>query len=238
MATASTRRPTRAAHGRCCGTSTTVSRRASRPRSSSASRRAAGATTAGALVEAWGAFDSERAHRLLDEVLDDPAPEVVVSRVVLPALAEARDRWAPDVLGTARGHFASRQLETRLLALGERWHEAPGPLALVGCGPRESDTLGPIAFALALHRRGWRIAYFGADAPLAGYSAAARALHADLVAISFTQPWALASADAELALLARELPLALIGAAADEATATAVGARALLGDPAAAAAAA
>ena len=67
-------------------------------------------------------------------------------------------------------------VETRLLALGERWHEGAGPLALVGCGPGEHDTLPLIVLALALHRRGWRIVYLGADTPVDAFASAAAAL--------------------------------------------------------------
>jgi MerR family transcriptional regulator, light-induced transcriptional regulator len=190
------------------------------------------------LVEAWGAFDAERGQRALDALFRGPDAARRVTHVALPALARAADQWAYEPLGAARCHFAARQLETRLLALGERWHEAPGPLALVGCGPRDHHTLGAIAFALALHARGWRITYLGADTPVASFLATGEALRPRLVAVAFTLPWALAAAGTGLARLARTLPLALTGPAVTEEAARAAGATRLAGDPGAAAAAA
>ena len=134
----------------------------------------AAGTGVDSLVRAWETFDATSMHAALDELLARPDPAAVVSEQVLPALVQAGDAWAREDLGPARVHFAGRLLEARLLALGERWHQGPGPLALVGCGPGEHHTLGPLTFALALHRRGWRIAWLGADTPVEGFAAAAR----------------------------------------------------------------
>ena len=97
--------------------------------------------------------------------------------------------------------------------------------------PGEQHTLGPIAFALALHERGWRIVYLGADAPLDAYEATARSLRPELVAMCFTTPWTLARTHRALPQLAAELPLALAGPATHLRLAQAVGARWLSGDP-------
>jgi DNA-binding transcriptional MerR regulator len=188
------------------------------------------------LVAAWDAFDAERGHRALDALLSGPDAARRVAHVALPALARAAEQWASGPLGAAHCHFAARLLETRLLALGERWHEASGPLALVGCGPGEQHTLGAIAFALALHARGWRIAYLGADTPPAAFAAAGRALLPALVAVCATRPATLTGARDELAQLAGELPLVLAGPGATDELTRSIGAGRLAGDPIAAAA--
>jgi MerR family transcriptional regulator, light-induced transcriptional regulator len=107
-----------------------------------------------ALAEAWRTLDTDRARRALDVLLSDPEPEVVVARLVPRLLAE---------LPLGRRHVARRMVETRLLAHGTAWHQGPGPLALLGCGPGEHDTVHLLVLALALRRRGWRVVYLGAD---------------------------------------------------------------------------
>lgn len=182
------------------------------------------------LIDAWSRFDSAATHAALDALLSEPAPATVVAQTVLPALRTASAGWQQSETGPARVHFAGRQLETRLLALGGRWHEGPGPLALVGCGPGEQHTLGAITFALALHAQGWRIAYLGADTPVEGFVAAAGSLVPDRVVVAFTM-----SSVPGGALRGVE-GLAFAGPAVGAEVASAAGALRLDGDPASAAA--
>lgn len=202
----------------------------------SASMALAGGVSVGTLVEAWETFDATRAHAVLDELLARPEPARVVSDDVLPALTAAGDVWVRSELGPARVVFAGRMLEARLLALGERWHEGPGPLALVGCGPGEVHTLGPLALSLALSARGWRIAWMGADVPIEGFLGAALALEPRAIVLSFTLPWTFAGARGALRGLAVDQPLMLCGPAVTAAAAAGVPARRLTGSPADAAA--
>ncbi len=184
------------------------------------------------LTAAWSALDGAEADRALDALLDRPEPARTVSDVVLPALGRAADAWGGRTpLATARCQLASRQLEARLLALAAGWHQNGGPLALVGCGPGEHHTLGALTFALALHGRGWRIAYLGADTPVDGLLPAARALGPALVTVAFT----VARPGRELRPLAAEFPLAVAGPGVDSAGARAARAAWFAGAPAAAA---
>jgi DNA-binding transcriptional MerR regulator len=176
-----------------------------------------------ALVAAWRAFDATEAQRQLDELLSAPDPETVISRVVLPALEE---------LDLPAAHFARRILETRLLGLSAGWHEGSGPLALVGCGPGEPDGLAAITLALALHRRGWRIVYLGADTPVEAYAAAASALDAGLVVVWFGLEWTLARVHDEVRTLAGSCALALAGPATTHAGAASLAAAWLPSDAA------
>jgi MerR family transcriptional regulator, light-induced transcriptional regulator len=123
------------------------------------------------LVSAWQLLDTATAQELLDAVLAGPEPDVAAAGL-LPLL---------DVLPPERRHVASRMVETRLLTLAARWHEGPGRLALVGCGAGDHDTLPLIVCGLALHRRGWRIVYLGADTPERAFTSAAAALEPDAV---------------------------------------------------------
>jgi MerR family transcriptional regulator, light-induced transcriptional regulator len=184
------------------------------------------------LTAAWSALDGAEADRALDGLLDGPEAARTVSDAILPALRRAADEWRGQTpLATARCQLASRQLEARLLALGAGWHQNAGPLALVGCGPGEHHTLGALTFALALHVRGWRIAYLGADTPVDGFLSATRALGPALVTIAFT----MARPGNELRPMAAEFPLAVAGPGVDSGAARAARAAWFPASPAAAA---
>jgi DNA-binding transcriptional MerR regulator len=152
-----------------------------------AERRGAGA--APGLAAAWRTFDTVAAERALDALLDVPEPEV--------AAAELVELVAATPL--KRRHFARRMLETRLLALGERWHEAPGELTIVGCGPGEHDTLAIIVHALALRRRGARIVYLGADTPVSVFATVAERLSPAMIVVGYSGNDAAAAGEAALA---------------------------------------
>jgi DNA-binding transcriptional MerR regulator len=189
---------------------------------------------AGTLTEAWAAFDATRTHAALDELLARPEPASVVDDEVLRALARAAETWADDEHGAARVHFAARLLETRLLALGDRWHEGSGPLALLGCGPGDQHTVGVLALALALHARGWRIAYLGASTPAATFVATAAALRPQRVVVAFTMQVARAGTLRDLRAVAN---LAVAGPGVTGERAAAAGLERLDGSPVVAAAA-
>ncbi len=123
------------------------------------------------LVAAWRELDTAAAQRILDDVLDGGEPDLAAAGLL--ALL--------DVLPPDRRHVATRMVETRLLALADGWHEGPGRLALLGCRAGEHGTLPLIVCALALHRRGWRIVYLGADTPDAAFAVAADALRPDAI---------------------------------------------------------
>ena len=132
-----------------------------------------------ALAEAWQALDPDDAQRALDTVLSGPEPEVAVARQILPPLAE---------LPSERRHFAQRMVEARLLAEGATWHTGGGPLALIGCGPGEHDTIELLVLALALRRHGWRVVYLGADTPVNVFATIATALEPARIIVGFNDP--------------------------------------------------
>jgi DNA-binding transcriptional MerR regulator len=132
-----------------------------------------------ALAEAWRTFDAEAAQGALEALLATPEPEVVVARVVLPLLT---------TLPLGRRHFARRMVETQLLAHGTTWHEGEGPLALLGCGPGEHDTVHLLVLALSLRRRGWRLVYLGADTPVDVFADVAAELEPERIVVSFHDP--------------------------------------------------
>jgi hypothetical protein len=79
-------------------------------------------------------------------------------------------------------------VEARLLAEGATWHTGAGPLALIGCGPDEHDTIELLVLALALRRRGWRVVYLGADTPINVFATVAAALEPARIIVGFNDP--------------------------------------------------
>ena len=176
-------------------------------------------------------LDGPDAHAALDDLLAAFDIDTVLSRVVLPYLHELGSRWARGEISVAQEHFASRLLHGRLLALGRGWEQGTGPRAVAACPPREQHDLGLIAFALALRRRGWRIAFLGADTPVSSLREVVGTLAPAIVVLSATAPGRFTAIREELSALANECRLAVAGAGAREELARDLGAELLEGDP-------
>lgn len=187
------------------------------------------------LATALAVMDAEEANLLLDRLLATFTLETVLSDVILPYLHELGERWSRGEASVAQEHFASNLIRGRLLSLARGWESGTGPLALLACAPGDLHDLPLIVFGLALRRRGWRIAFLGADTPVASMAEAAEELRPRLVVVSALTPAALEKQVDGLARLAEAHPLALAGRVADPPLAKKVGGRLLRGDPVAAA---
>jgi MerR family transcriptional regulator, light-induced transcriptional regulator len=189
------------------------------------------------LVAALTGFDAARAGLMLDDVFAALGVEAALATTVFPALREIGDGWADARLLIGQEHFASNLLEGRLLSLLNHRPVSHGPLALLACASGEAHTLGLIALGIALRNRGWRIAYLGADTPVADVQEAAARIDPAITVISATMGDRLAGTLDGVRELARNANLALAGPGAGRVLADRVGARLLEGDPFAAAAA-
>jgi hypothetical protein len=89
-------------------------RRRSRPGGSSGSARAAAGELAGALRQAFDAFDESAAQAILDRLVSDLSVTAVMREIVLPYLAELGDRWERGDASIAQQHFASNLIRGRL----------------------------------------------------------------------------------------------------------------------------
>jgi MerR family transcriptional regulator, light-induced transcriptional regulator len=192
---------------------------------------------AGELCRALDVLDAQAAHLVLDRMLARYTLETVLAGVVIPYLRDLGDRWERGEASVTQEHFASNLLRGRLLALARGWERGAGPAALLACAPGEQHDLPLIMFGLALREQGWRIAFLGADTPVASVAEAAERLDPALVVVSAVRAESLARERSALRALARDRRLALAGAGADAAVARAVGAELLAGDPVSAAAA-
>ncbi len=182
------------------------------------------------LAVALDAFDEPAAQAVIDRQLAATTLDVFVSQVVLPYLRELGERWERGEASVAQEHFASNVFRGRLLGLSRGWGLGLGPLALLACLPGEQHELGLVAFGLALRSRGWRIGYFGSDAPLDTVARAADDLRPQLVVLSAVTDERVRAASSELRELAKHHRVAVGGAGASAIAAEEHGAVALTGD--------
>jgi len=176
-------------------------------------------------------FDEGTAHRAIDHIMERFAIESVVTNVVFPYLRDLGDRWESGEITVAQEHFASRVLRSRLIGRGRGWDDGTGPRAVLACAPDELHDLPLVCLGLALREQGWRITLLGADTPIDTVMTTAETLDQDLTVLSFMIGSTFEECRQELAELARRTPLVLAGPGIAEATATAVGAAYVCGDP-------
>lgn len=184
-----------------------------------------------AFADALDRFDEGSANRTFDRALGMLTLDALLRQIVLGYLADLGERWSAGLASVAQEHFATNVLRGRLLGLARDWGQGGGPLALLACPPGELHDLGLICFGLALHARGWRIAFLGADTPVDTLKQTADDLHPDLVVLTATTPQRLSRVRSELREVGNATRLAVAGAGATEAFAASVGAELLNGDP-------
>lgn len=187
------------------------------------------------LHAALTAFQGERAHRLLDELLAGFTLDTVLDQVVLPFLADLGGGWAQGSVTIAQEHFASNLLRERLLGLARPWDRGNGPRAILACPPDERHDIALICFGIVLGRNGWRITFLGADTPVATVAEAADALEPDLVVFASILDERLAAVAPAIRDLATVWPVALAGTGATARLARSTGSVHLTGPPVAAA---
>ena len=183
------------------------------------------------LLEAIGSFDDGAANAILDEALARLSIEGALSTVVLPAMREVGERWSRGELGIAEEHFCTELLRGRLLAAARGWGAGSGPLALLACPPGERHDVGLIAFGLALRECGWRIAFLGADVPVATVAETAERLDPAVVVVAAAEAARFESALRTLRSLGEFHALLVAGAGANGELARSLGAAHLEGDP-------
>lgn len=166
------------------------------------------------LRAALDAFDEAAAQGALDDLFGAFTVEAVLASVLLPYLAELGERWSTGDATVAQEHFASNLIRGRLLGIGRGWDSGEGPRAVLACAPGELHDLALIAFALTLHRRGWRITYLGPDTPIESLVDTVERLSPDLVVVSATTRRRLTPLVDALSALGRKTKVAVAGAGA------------------------
>ena len=182
------------------------------------------------LAAAIERFDEPEAQAVIDRVLAVATTDTLLVDVLFPYLSELGDRWRRGETSIAEEHFASSVIRGRMLGLARGWGRGLGPVALLACLPGEQHELGLIGFGLALHARGWRIAYLGSDTPLEEIERAS-APEPDLVVLSAVSRARIRSIATRIRKLAKRKQIALGGAGARDEDAKTLGAFALTDDP-------
>jgi MerR family transcriptional regulator, light-induced transcriptional regulator len=159
-------------------------------------------------------FAEAEAQAALDDLFASFTVETVLDAVILPYLVDLGERWSAGEATVAQEHFASNLIRGRLLGIGRGWDAGEGPRAVLACAPGELHDLGLIAFALVLHRRGWRITYLGPDTPVESLVDTAERLSPELVVVTATTKRRLTPLVEPLATLGRKTKVALAGAGA------------------------
>jgi DNA-binding transcriptional MerR regulator len=183
------------------------------------------------LREALERYDEPSAHAIVDRLLATISTETVLAEIVLPMLRSLGDRWQAGEITIAQEHFASNVLRGRLMGLARGWGNGSGSTALLACPAGELHDLPLVIFGIWLHGLGWRIAFLGADTPIATIEQAAATLAPSAVVLTAVTPARLRSIERELAKLAARTTVAIGGSGAEPELARRVGALYLEGDP-------
>jgi DNA-binding transcriptional MerR regulator len=187
------------------------------------------------LREALERYDEPSANAIVDRLLATISTEAVLTEIILPMLRSLGDRWQAGEIKIAQEHFASNVLRGRLMGLARGWGNGSGSTALLACPAGELHDLPLVIFGISLHGLGWRIAFLGADTPIATIEQAAATLAPSAVVLTAVTPVRLRSIERELAMLAARTTVAICGSGAEPELARRVGALYLDGDPVSAA---
>ena len=78
------------------------------------------------LGDALGSYDETAAHAVLDRLFAGFTIETVISKVIVPYLADLGERWATGTATIAQEHFATSLIRGRLLGLARGWDSGTG----------------------------------------------------------------------------------------------------------------
>lgn len=124
----------------------------------------------------------------LDQAFALLGVDETLSGVIQPVLQAVGERWEQGMLTVADEHLVSEAVRSRL---GHLLADAGGGVhgvAVLACAPGERHELGLMMVAIALRGDGWKVAYLGADTPLADAVALAQRLSARVLALSLASP--------------------------------------------------
>jgi MerR family transcriptional regulator, light-induced transcriptional regulator len=143
--------------------------------------------------------------------------EHVIDSWLFPTLEALGEGWARGEIDVAGEHAASHAVHRRLsAAFDAAGSRSRGPAVVVGLPPGSQHSLGALAFATAIRRRGMDVLYLGSDVPLSSWQTAVRSrgARAAVLAVVIPQDRPAALAVAEQLLTVDPAPLVCAGGAA------------------------
>jgi DNA-binding transcriptional MerR regulator len=133
-------------------------------------------------VAACMSYDEPRAEAILSQAFALYPAEGVLVDILQRGLSEIGDAWYTGDSTVQQEHFASELAERRIESL---LLTTPPPTRkgriLVICPPGEQHTFSPLLLTLLLRRRGWHVAFLGANVSLDHFDQALAGSGADLV---------------------------------------------------------
>lgn len=154
----------------------------------------------------------------LDAVRDNGLPiEALYTHVLIPLLVDTGAAWLRGETKVWEEHFTSATVRTIVeglyldVAAQASKVEPLGTTAVLACPPEEAHDLGLRMLADRMALAGWTVHYLGADTPVDEIVAAAKALGADLVALSAATHYNRLLLREVVAALHRELPAVRVG---------------------------
>jgi DNA-binding transcriptional MerR regulator len=141
------------------------------------------------LREAWLRacleFDEAVAEQQLGQALARHAPEIVCLEVMQKGLAHIGRLWYENQATVQQEHFVAAVALRRVNALLAAAPPASrSQLVYLACPPQEEHAFPLLLLALLLRYRGWPVAYFGANVPLAQMESALQATRPALVVLA------------------------------------------------------
>ncbi|MDQ4076190.1 MAG: B12-binding domain-containing protein [Chloroflexota bacterium] len=137
------------------------------------------------LIEAFKAFDEQRADQILNELFALYSIEEVLSGVITPTMIEIGEQWHRGEVSVPVEHFSTAYIERKLMALmNVQPTNLDAPLIVTGCAPHEQHELGVLLFSLFLRRNGLRVLYLGQNVPLVDLRATLESLKPSMLALS------------------------------------------------------
>lgn len=158
------------------------------------------------ILESASALDGQRIERLLYRAEARLSARALLQQVLAPLLEAIGDSWKKGDVCSAGEHLTTILVRERATAILRRFPREPGrPLVLVTTPAGELHELGALLAAATCAMQGAGLVYLGPNLPVGDIVTAARAVRANVVALSVV---ALAPSIAvqELNALAQALP--------------------------------